>query len=174
MPELYWWAIAVLLAGGVVGYLLGRLKSVGALAELAAARSRADEVSRQLQLVEDDRRNLLGRVQEFSAELAGEKQKTAGLEESRGALKAEIENLAHSILEDKSKRFTEQNRTQLEQLLGPLSERLKEFRTQVEEAYGKENDARTELRTEVKRLSELNQSVSREAANLAGALKGQA
>lgn len=174
MPELYWWAIAVLLAGGVVGYLLGCLKSVGALAELAAARSRADEVSRQLQLVEDDRRNLLGRVQEFSAELAGEKQKTAGLEESRGALKAEIENLAHSILEDKSKRFTEQNRTQLEQLLGPLSERLKEFRTQVEEAYGKENDARTELRTEVKRLSELNQSVSREAANLAGALKGQA
>ena len=80
MPELYWWAIAVLLAGGVVGYLLGRLKSVGALAELAAARSRADEVSRQLQLVVDDRRNLLGRVQEFSAELAGEKQKTAGLE----------------------------------------------------------------------------------------------
>jgi DNA recombination protein RmuC len=174
MSELYWWAIAVLLAGGVVGYLLGRLKSVGALAELAAARSRADEVSRQLQLVEDERRNLLVRVQEFSAELAGEKQKTAGLEESRGALKAEIENLAHSILEDKSKRFTEQNRAQLEQLLSPLSERLKEFRTQVEQAYGKESDARTELRTEVKRLSELNQSVSREAANLASALKGQA
>ena len=174
MSELYWWAIAVLLAGGVVGYLLGRLKSVGALAELAAARSRADEVSRQLQLIEDERRNLLARVQEFSAELAGEKQKTAGLEESRGALKAEIENLAHSILEDKSKRFTEQNRAQLEQLLSPLSERLKEFRTQVEQAYGKESDARTELRTEVKRLSELNQSVSREAANLASALKGQA
>lgn len=174
MPELYWWAIAVLLAGSVVGYLLGRLKSVGALAELAAARSRADEVTRQLQMVEDERRNLLTRVQEFSAELAGEKQKTAGLEESRGALKAEIENLAHSILEDKSKRFTEQNRAQLEQLLGPLSERIKEFRAKVEEAYGKENDARTELRTEVRRLSELNQSVSLEAANLASALKGQA
>ena len=174
MPEVYWWAIAVLLAGGVVGYLLGRLKSVGALAELAAARSRSEEMARQLQLVEDDRRNLLARVEEFTAELAGEKQKTAGLEESRGALKAEIENLAHSILEDKSKRFTEQNRAQLEQLLGPLSERLKEFRTQVEQAYGKENDARTELRAEVKRLSDLNQTVSREAANLASALKGQA
>jgi DNA recombination protein RmuC len=174
MPELYWWAIAVLLAGGVVGYLLGRLKSVGALAELAAARSRSEEMARQLQLVEDDRRNLLARVEEFTAELAGEKQKTAGLEESRGALKAEIENLAHSILEDKSKRFTEQNRTQLEQLLGPLSERLKEFREQVELSYGKENDARTELRVEVKRLSDLNQTVSREAANLASALKGQA
>ena len=174
MPELYWWAIAVLLAGGVVGYLLGRLKSVGALAELAAARSRSEEMARQLQLVEDDRRSLLARVEEFTAELAGEKQKTAGLEESRGALKAEIENLAHTILEDKSKRFTEQNRTQLEQLLGPLSERLKEFRAQVELSYGKENDARTELRAEVKRLSDLNQTVSREAANLANALKGQA
>lgn len=174
MPEFYWWAIAVLLAGGVVGYLLGRLKSISSLAELAAAQSRADEMARQLQLVEEDRRNLLARVQEFTAELAGEKQKTAGLEESRSALKAEIENLAHSILEDKSKRFTEQNRAQLEQLLGPLSERLKEFRTQVEQAYGKENDARTELRAEVKRLSELNQSVSREAANLTSALKGQA
>lgn len=174
MPESSWWAIAVLFAGGVVGYLLGRLKSVAATAELAAARSRADEVTRQLQLVEDERRTLLARVQEFSADLAGEKQKTAGLEESRASLKAEIENLAHTILEDKSKRFTEQNRAQIEQLLGPLSERIKEFRDQVEKSYGKENDARTELRAEVKRLSELNQSVSREAANLAGALKGQA
>lgn len=174
MPELYWWVIAILLAGGVVGYLIGRLKSVGALSELAASRSRADEIGRQMAVLEEDRRNLLARLQEFTAELAAEKQKTTGLEESRGALKAEIENLAHSILEDKSKRFTEQNRTQIEQLLGPLSERIKEFRTQVEESYRKENDARTELRAEVKRLSDLNQTVSREAANLASALKGQA
>ena len=174
MPELYWWAIAILLAGGVVGYLIGRLKSVAALSELAAARSRADEVGRQLEMIEGERRSLLARVQEFTAELATEKQKTTGLEESRVALKAEIENLAHSILEDKSKRFTEQNRTHLEGLLGPLSEKLKEFRTQVQEAYGKENEARAALQAEVRRLSELNQSVSREAANLAGALKGQA
>jgi len=174
MPEIYWWAIAVLLAGGVVGYLIGRLKSVAAVSELAAARSRADEIGRQMHLLEEERRNLLARVQEFTAELATEKQKTTGLEETRGALKAEIENLAHSILEDKSKRFTEQNRTQIEQLLGPLSERINEFRAKVEEAYGKENDARTELRAEVKRLSDLNQTVSREAANLASALKGQA
>ncbi|MFN9940922.1 MAG: DNA recombination protein RmuC, partial [bacterium] len=58
-------------------------------------------------------------------------------------------------------------------MLGPFSERLTEFREQVEQSYGKENDARTELRVEVKRLSDLNQTVSREAANLASALKGQ-
>ncbi|MFM8719738.1 MAG: hypothetical protein ACKOFH_09460, partial [Chthoniobacterales bacterium] len=80
MPELYWWAIAILLAGGVVGYLIGRLKSVAALSELAAARSRADEVGRQLEMIEGERRSLLARVQEFTAELATEKQKTTGLE----------------------------------------------------------------------------------------------
>ena len=174
MPDIFWIAIPLLLAGAAVGYLIGRLKSVTLTAELAAARTRADEAGRQVHAGEEERRKLLAQVQDFAAELAAEKQKTSGLEESRAALKAEIENLAHTILEDKSKRFTEQNKAQLEQLLGPLSERLKEFRAQVEQAYGKEADARTELRAEVKRLSELNQSVSREAANLASALKGQA
>jgi DNA recombination protein RmuC len=174
MTDIFWLAAAFLLAGAVVGYLAGRLKSVTLTAELAAARTRADEAGRQVHAAEDERRKLLAQVQDFAGELAAEKQKSSGLEESRAALKAEIENLANTILEDKSKRFTEQNKAQLEQLLGPLSERLKEFRAQVEHAYGREADARTELRAEVKRLSELNQSVSREAANLAGALKGQA
>jgi DNA recombination protein RmuC len=96
------------------------------------------------------------------------------MEETRAALKSEIENLAASILEDKSRRFTEQNRSQIEQLLGPLSERLKEFRTRVDEVYGEESKARHALKEEVRLLRDLNQTVSREAGNLAQALKGQA
>lgn len=174
MAEFHWYAIAILLAGAAIGYLLGRLKSAGVLAELSAARSRADEVGRQWELADGERRNLLEQVREFSTRLASEQQKAAGLEESRAAMKAEMENLAQAILEDKSRRFTEQNRTQLEQLLGPLSERLKEFREQVQKAYGSENEARAALRAEVLLLSDLNKTVSREAANLTQALKGQA
>lgn len=174
MPEHLWWAIAALVCGGLTGFLLGHLRSVRAVAETAAARTRADEFERQVRYLDDERRQLVDQVQVFTGELATEKQKTAGLEESRAALKAEIENLAATILEDKSKRFTEQNRTQLEQLLGPLSERLKEFRQQVHEAYGEESKARHALTEEVRRLSDLNQTVSREAGNLAQALKGQA
>ena len=174
MPEHLWWAIAALICGGLTGFLLGHLRSVRAVAETAAARTRADEFERQVRYLDDERRQLVDQVQVFTGELATEKQKTAGLEESRAALKAEIENLAATILEDKSKRFTEQNRTQLEQLLGPLSERLKEFRQQVHEAYGEESKARHALTEEVRRLSDLNQTVSREAGNLAQALKGQA
>ena len=174
MPEYYLWSLAALVVGALAGYLLGHRKAVSAAAETAAARTKADENERQLNYLNEERRKLLEQVQTFTGELAAERQKNSGLEESRAALKAEIENIAASILEDKSRRFTAQNREQLEQLLGPMAERLKEFRTQVQEAYGKESEARFALTEEVRRLSDLNQTVSREAGNLAQALKGQA
>ncbi|MBJ7325763.1 MAG: DNA recombination protein RmuC [Chthoniobacterales bacterium] len=173
MSEYLWWAGGALVVGLLAGYLAGQRRAAIAAVEAAGARMRADEIERQSHSIEEDRRRLLEQVQTFTGELATERQKTAGLEDMRASLKAEIENLAASILEDKSRRFTEQNRTQLEQLLGPLGERLKEFQIQVSQAYGDENKARHALTTEVRRLSELNQTVSREAGNLAQALKGQ-
>jgi len=173
MSEYLLWTGGALVVGVLAGYLAGQRRAAIAAVEAAGARMRADEIERQSHSIEEDRRKLLEQVQTFTGELATERQKTAGLEDLRASLKAEIENLAASILEDKSRRFTEQNRTQLEQLLGPLGERLKEFQIQVSQAYGDENKARHALTTEVRRLSELNQTVSREAGNLAQALKGQ-
>lgn len=174
MPEVLWFVLAALAVGGAAGFLVGHLKATRLSAEAAAARTRADEFERQVRCMEEERARLLAETRDFSVQLAAAREKLTSFEESRATLKTEIENLATSILEDKSQRFTEQNRVQLEQLLGPLGERLGDFRTKVEEAYGKENDARIALTTEVRRLSELNQTVSREAANLAQALKGQA
>jgi len=173
MPEYLWWVCGALVVGVLAGYLAGQWRAARAEVEAAGARTRAEEIERRARSVDEERRRLLEQVQQFTGELAAERQKTVGLEDMRASLKAEIENLAAGILEDKSKRFTEQNRTQLEQLLGPLGERLKEFQNQVSQAYGDENKARHALTTEVRRLSELNQTVSREAGNLAQALKGQ-
>ena len=173
MPEYLWWIVALLL-GGLAGYVLGHRRSVVAAVETAAARARAEEFERQVRYLDEERGKLIEQARTFIADLATERQRAAGLEETRAALKTEIENLAASILEDKSKRFTEQNRTQIEQLLGPLSERLKEFRTRVDEVYGEESKARHALKEEVRLLRDLNQTVSREAGNLAQALKGQA
>ena len=173
MPEHLWWILTLLL-GGLAGFVLGHRRAVTAAAETAAARTRADEYERQVRYLDDERRKLIEQAHAFTAELATERQRTAGMEETRTALKSEIENLAASILEDKSRRFTEQNRSQIEQLLGPLSERLKEFRTRVDEVYGEESKARHALKEEVRLLRDLNQTVSREAGNLAQALKGQA
>jgi DNA recombination protein RmuC len=174
MAEHLWWALGALVIGGLGGFLLGQLRAVRAAAEAAAARGQAEDLSRRMASAEEERGKLLEEVREISAALAAEKQRATGLEETRISLKAEIENLANSILEDKSRRFTEQNKTQLDQLLGPLSERLNEFKKQVHDAYGEENKARHALTEEVRRLSDLNQTVSREASNLTQALKGQA
>jgi DNA recombination protein RmuC len=86
----------------------------------------------------------------------------------------EFKNLANEILEEKSKKFTEQNKTNLDQILKPLSDKIKDFEKKVEEAYDKEAQQRFSLKEEVKRLAELNQLISREANNLTKALKGEA
>ena len=67
-------------------------------------------------------------------------------ESSKKALTEEFQNLANSILEDKTKRFTEQNLESLGQVLTPFRERL----------------------------NELNRQMSEEAHDLATALKGHA
>jgi DNA recombination protein RmuC len=131
MPEYLWWVCGALVVGVLAGYLAGQFRAARAEVEAAGARTRAEEIERRARSVDEERRRLLEQVQQFTGELAAERQKTVGLEDMRASLKAEIENLAAGILEDKSKRFTEQNRTQLEQLLGPLGERLKEFQNQV-------------------------------------------
>ena len=84
----------------------------------------------------------------------------------------EFKNLANEILEEKSKKFTEQNRTNLDQLLKPLGEKIRDFEKKVGETYDKEAQQRFSLKEEVKRLAELNKKISEDAENLTRALKG--
>lgn len=87
---------------------------------------------------------------------------------------AEFKNLANEILEDKSKKFTEKNRENLESILKPLGENIHLFRKTVEETYDKESKERFSLGEKVKELAELNKKMSEEAHNLTRALKGDA
>lgn len=84
----------------------------------------------------------------------------------------EFENIANRLLEEKSQKFTEQNRTNLDVILNPLKEKIKEFEDKVDKAYKAENEERITLKTEIRNLVELNKQISEEANNLAQALKG--
>ncbi|MCD8185317.1 MAG: DNA recombination protein RmuC [Rikenellaceae bacterium] len=84
----------------------------------------------------------------------------------------EFEHIANKILEEKSKRFTETNRQNLDSILRPLGENLDKFRQKVEETYDKESKERFSLEKTVKELALLNQQISQEANNLTNALKG--
>lgn len=94
------------------------------------------------------------------------------VEDLQGRFTLEFKNLANEILEEKSKKFTEQNKINLNDILKPLGEKIKDFEKKVEEVYDKESQQRFSLKEEVKRLAELNQQVSKEANNLTKALKG--
>jgi len=85
----------------------------------------------------------------------------------------EFENLANRIFEDKSQKFTDQNKTNLDALLTPLGIKIKEFETKVNDVYVKESSERASLKEQLTMLHQLNQQMSKEANNLTKALKGE-
>ncbi len=94
------------------------------------------------------------------------------LNEAKEALTNQFKNLANEILEDKSRKFTEQNAQQLDVLLKPLQTKLSEFKEQVSNSYEKESRERFALKNEIERLASLNLKMSDEARSLTNALKG--
>ncbi len=99
-------------------------------------------------------------------------EKIALLQNAREELTLQFKNLANDILEEKSKRFSEQNQQSLGQLLDPLKTKLQEFQGKVEQVYVQEGKDRSALAEQVRQLMELNKTVSQEANNLTKALKG--
>ncbi len=115
----------------------------------------------------------LGRLNtQLDAERSQAQEKIAQLRDVRDELSHQFKNLANEILEEKSRRFTEQNRSHLGQLLDPLQQKLAEFQARVETVYDHETRDRTALGEQVRQLMALNQSLSEDARNLTTALKG--
>ena len=100
-------------------------------------------------------------------------EKLALLLQAKEALADQFRNLANQIFEEKSAKFTQQNQANLDVLLKPLGERLKEFQTRVEETYDKESKQRFSLQNEIAKLLALNSKISEDAENLTNALKGE-
>jgi DNA recombination protein RmuC len=122
-------------------------------------------------IILDLNRRLSQKETEFSglqAKLQEQKEEIGKIQEK---FTKDFEILSNKILEDQSKRFTEQNRTKLDELLKPLGEKLTEFKTKVEETYDKESKQRFSLEKEIRTLAELNQKISQDATNLTEALR---
>jgi DNA recombination protein RmuC len=95
----------------------------------------------------------------------------AEVEQIRQNFQREFENIAGKLLEEKSQKFAESNRTSLDILLNPLKENIKLFEEKVEKVYKAESDERNVLKGEISKLMELNKQISEEANNLSKALK---
>lgn len=86
--------------------------------------------------------------------------------------RTEFESLAQKILDVKAKTFSEQTERNLDSLIRPLKERLQDFERKVDFVYREDTKDRSSLKTEIERLFKLNEQMSKEAANLTNALKG--
>jgi DNA recombination protein RmuC len=126
--------------------------------ELAGYQAVREENARLLQALNLERRQ------------ADEKLKL--LAEAKEALASEFQNLANRIFEEKGEKLVQQNVANLDSILKPLGERLKEFQVRVEETYDKESKQRFSLQNEIQKLVEANARMSVDALNLANALKG--
>ena len=94
-------------------------------------------------------------------------------QEAKTVLSDQFKNLANEILEEKSRRFAEQNQQNLNTLLKPLQEKLTDFRKQVDETYQSEARERFALKQEVEKLAGLNLRMTDETRALTNALKGE-
>ena len=94
------------------------------------------------------------------------------LNQAKESLTFQFKTLAQDILEEKSKKFSEDNQQRLTQLLDPLKSKITEFQAKVEDVYIKEGKDRSALAEQVKQLLSLNQNLTEEAKNLTNALKG--
>lgn len=87
-------------------------------------------------------------------------------------MNVEFENLSNRIFQSKAEDFKRLNAEQLDNLLRPLGDKLKDFRDKVEQVYNTEAKERFSLSERIKDLVELNMRLSEEANNLTRALKG--
>jgi DNA recombination protein RmuC len=121
---------------------------------------------------------LSGSVSRKEAELKALQDKyaeyRAEVDKLQDKFKVEFKNLANDILDEKTKKFTEQNKKGLDDILKPLGEKIRDFQKKVEETYDTESKQRFSLEKEVRNLAELNLRISVDAQNLTSALKSDA
>ena len=84
----------------------------------------------------------------------------------------EFENLANKILDEKSTKFTEQNRENIKNILIPLQEKIQLFEKKVEESQKENISIHSALKEQLLNLQSQNLKITQEAENLTKALKG--
>jgi len=130
--------------------------------ELETQRNKVVALTSALSATEADYRNLQEKLHDQKAELEKLEDKFA----------VQFKNLANEIFEEKSKRFTEQNKTNIHDLLKPLGDRIIEFEKKIDQTHKDSIEKNAGLFNELKNLKDLNLQMSEDARNLTRALKG--
>ena len=147
-----------------------RLKQINRLeSKLREQASELIEQHQQWVFIKSENTELQTRIE---GERKGAAEKLNLLKEAETQLKIQFENLANKIFEDRTKQFTDQNKTNLNHIVNPLKDQLSEFKKRIETIYDNETKDRISLREEIVHLKRDTAKMNQEALNLTRALKG--
>jgi len=117
------------------------------------------EASRRVQEVQD----LRDRLDEWRRDEEGRREQ----------FRSEFQHMAQDILLSNSRQLTESSQLQLGTLLQPFSDHLQLFARRLDENREKQLAESASLKEQIQQLSQLNQTITAEARNLATAIKGE-
>ena len=130
--------------------------------EKETIRNEKESINIQLTKKEVDFENLWQRNKEQKEEV----------EKLQEKFSKEFENLANKILDEKSNKFTEQNKENMKNILSPLQDKIQLFEKKVEDTHKESIDYHAALRQQILGLRDMNIQMSKETLNLTKALKG--
>ncbi len=130
--------------------------------ELSSERNKRLDINSSYSSLQADYNNLQAKLSEQKEEI----------EQLQKKFSTEFENLANRIFEEKSSKFSEQNKTNLSEILNPLKEKISDFEKKVEETNKESIKGHASLREQLSMLKDMNQQITQEAKNLTQALKG--
>lgn len=175
------------LIGAYLGMLFSKLKSKSEKSKLEERQSQMqlsiDELKINLAKIESEREEFRREKDFLNTELTRKNseydnlqqqnlKRDEELEERQNQLRQEFKLLANTILEEKSLKFTEQNKENIKQILNPLQEKIQIFEKKVEDTQKESISMHSALKEQLLGLKDLNLQMTKEATNLTKALKG--
>jgi len=181
----------VFITAGVIGFIIGKLLTKNSIEK----RTSELEIKNKLLLEEKevnintiniltkDKNILSNEKHQIDIHYTEKVSELKNLEEKLQENKAEVEQLqekftkdfeilASKIMEEKSSKFTEQNKENIKSILNPLQEKIQTFEKKVEDTHKESIDYHAALRQQIVGLKDLNLQMSKETINLTKALKG--
>ena len=181
-------AILVSLAiGFYIGKLLTKTQSnaekINLDGQLTFQNNQLSELKISFQNLQIEKQKIQAEKEEFAILLAKKendfdnllernKQQKQEVNELQEKFSKEFENLANKILEEKTQKFTDQNKENLKNILSPLQDKILHFEKKVEDTHKESIDYHAALRQQILGLREMNAQMSKETINLTKALKG--
>lgn len=173
--------------GGFISYRFTLLKNkseTGKLeSDLINSEEQISKIENQVKITLDNLESMRNEKDMFKDELTKRSSELNNMEQKLVEQKDEVEklqekftkefeNLANKILDEKSEKFTRQNKENLDILLNPLQKKIESFEKKVEVSQKESIGMHSALKQQLEGLKDLNQQMSKEAINLTKALKG--